>query len=157
MNKTWKAILGVILIYLFGCLSGAVCTSLFMHHRVLYFLHHPFVAASAAMEKRLTGNLGLDANQKQQVHGYFIENLKHRGELQKEIQPQVQALNRGTVQQIAAILNPDQAKRFHQNIEDFRKRLAAKASNQDAGNSSPPNVQPAAPATNSGAGEPPAQ
>ena len=157
MNKTWKAVLGVILIYLFGCFSGAVSTSIFFHHKMLNFWQNPAVAGLAAQEKRLTGNLGLDANQKQQVHGCFAEYLQQRKELQKQIQPQVQMLNRQTFHEITAILNPDQAKRFHQNIENFRKHFGAKTLDPNAGNPSPPNAQPAAPATNSGAGQPPAQ
>ena len=156
MNKTWKAVLGVILIYLFGCFSGAVSTSIIFHQKMLHFLQHPAAVMMAAMEKRLTGNLGLDANQKQQVHECFLKDLQQRKELQKEIQPQVQTLNRQTIQQVTAILHPDQAERFHQNIEQFRKRARTMSAGQDAENPSSPLVQPAAAATNSGAGQPPA-
>ena len=151
MNKTWKAVLGVILIYLFGCFSGAVSTSIVFHHKMAAFLQHPGVVMTEAREKRLTGNLGLDANQKQQVHEHFLENLQRRKELQMEIKPQVQMLNRQTLQQVVAILHPDQTERFQQNLERFRKRLAANASNQDAENPSAPQVQPASPTTRSGA------
>jgi len=85
---------------------------------MLGFLQHPAVAMSAMLEQRLTGNLGLDANQKQQVHEYFLENLQKQKELRKEIQPRVQFLNRQTVQQVTAILRPDQSELFHQNIEN---------------------------------------
>jgi hypothetical protein len=155
MNKTWKAVLGVILIFIFGCFSGAVSTSIYFHHRMLVLLQHPAVALSAALEKRLTGNLDLDANQKQQVHGCFLENLQQRKELQKEIQPRVQMLNQQTLQQVAAILHPDQLELFHQNIEKSRKHAGANTSNQDTGNPSSPVIQPTAPATHSGAGNPP--
>ena len=155
MNKTWKAVLGVILIYIFGCLSGAVSTSIFFHHRMIAFLQHPAIALSAALEKRLTGNLGLDANQKQQVHGYFLDNLQQRRQLQRQIQPQVQALNQQTLQQISAILRPDQKELFDQNVEKLKKRFGAAAANPNTENPASPPVQPAAPATNSGAGSPP--
>ena len=157
MTSHWKAILGVILIYLFGCFSGGVSTSLFFHHKMLEFLQHPAVAESAALEKRLTRNLGLDANQKQQVHECFLENLEHWKELQKQIRPQVQTLNQQTKQQIIAILRPDPAELFHQNIEKFRKRWEVNALNQDTENQSQPNAHPDSPATNSGVGQPPAQ
>jgi hypothetical protein len=158
MNKTWKAVLGIILIYIFGCFSGVVSTSIFFHHKMLAFLQHPAVALSAELERRLTGNLGLDDNQKKQVDGYFLDNLQQRKELQKEIQPRVQMLNRQTVQQVTAILTPDQAKLFHQNIEKFRKHFGENPSNPNAGNPSAPQAQPAPPATttNTGAGNPPA-
>lgn len=155
MTSHWKAVLGVILIYIFGCFSGVVSTSIFFHQKMLYFLQHPGVVASAALEKRLTGNLHLDADQKQQVHTYFLENLQKRKDLQKTIQPQVLMLNLQTFQQITAILHPDQAELFQQNVEKFRKRSGAAALNPSAGNPSASNAQPAPPATNSGAGSPP--
>ena len=157
MNKTWKAVLGIVLIFIFGCVSGAISTSIVFHHKMAAFLQHPGMAMTEAREKRLTGNLGLDANQKQQVHEYFLQNLEQQKELQKEIQPQVQALNRQTRQQIAAILRPDQKDLFHKNVERFGKRARAMASGQETENPSSTPVQPAAPATNSGAGQPPAQ
>jgi hypothetical protein len=156
MSKTWKAVLGVILIYIFGCFSGAVSTSIFFHHKMLEFLKHPGVAELAVLEKQLTGNLGLDDDQKKQVHACFLENLEQRKELQKQIQPQVQALNRQTRQEITAILHPGQVELFNQNIEKFRKRWAPTAFNQNAENPSAPQVQPTSPATNSGTGQPPA-
>jgi hypothetical protein len=155
MTSHWKAVLGVILIYIFGCASGVVSTSIFFHQRMLNFLQHPGVVEAAMVEKRLTGNLGLDANQKQQVHDYFLANLQERRELQKQIQPQVLESYRQTVKQITAILHPDQAELFHQNIEKFRKRWGTAALNPSAGNPSAPNAQPTPPTTNSGAASPP--
>lgn len=114
------------------------------------------LAASEKLEKRLTGNLNLDANQKQQVHHYFLANLEQQKELRKEIQPQVLEAYRQTVKQITTVLRPDQAALFHQNIEMFRKRWATTTSNQKAENPSAPNAQPATAATNSSVGQPPA-
>lgn len=131
MTTSWKAIIGVILIYLFGCFSGVVGTAIVARHKVLDFMKHPGITASAAMEKRLTGNLNLDANQKQQVHQFFMENLEQRKALQKQIQPQIQMLNRQTFQEISGVLNLDQLDRFHQNLAEFRKHAGANILNPD--------------------------
>ena len=155
MNNTWKAVLGVVLIYIFGCFSGIVSTSIFFHQKMLNFWHNPAVAVSAALEKRLTGNLALDANQKQQVHGYFMENLTQRKELQKEIQPRVETLNRQTVQQITAVLRPEQVELFNQNVDRLRKRFGATASNQDAADPSAPTAQAVVPAASPSVGRAP--
>jgi hypothetical protein len=158
MNKTWKAVLGVMLIYIFGCVSGGVSTSIFFHHKMIEFLRHPAVAMSAAEEKRLTWNLNLDANQKEQVHACFTDNLQQRKELQKQIQPQVLILNQQIVQKIIAILRPDQTELFRKNIEKFHKHWGETAFNSNTGNPSSPQAQPAPAATsttNTGAGQPP--
>jgi hypothetical protein len=123
MNNTWKAVIGVTVIFLFGCFFGAVFTSIVVHHRIVRAFEHPTATLLPAMEKRLTGNLGLDALQKQQVDAYFLQNFQQRKELQKQIQPQVQVLNQRTIQQITAILHPEQVERFQHNIEQFRNRF----------------------------------
>jgi hypothetical protein len=155
MTSHWKAVLGVVLIYIFGCFSGAFSISIFYHHKLLAFLDHPGVVLSAALERRLTGNLALDAKQKQQVHEYFLENLQQRKELQKQIQPQVQALNLQTIREVAAILRPDQTELFQLNIDKFRSHLGATAFNPAQANLFSSQVPPSAPATNSGTGQPP--
>jgi hypothetical protein len=155
MSSNWKAIVGVLLIYIFGCFSGMVSTSIFVHHMMLGFLRHPGVALSAALEKRMTRNLDLDANQKEQIHAYFQENLTQRKDLQKQIQPQVQVLNQKTFDQIAAILRPDQADHFRQNVETFREHLEKVAPGLDGLNHPASVGQPSSSSTNSGASSPP--
>ena len=152
MSKTWKAVLGVFVIYLFGCFSGVVSTSIFFHHKMLIFLKHPGTVLLATMEKRMTGNLSLDANQKQQVHDYFLQNLQQRKELQKQIQPQVQELNRQMIKEINTVLHPDQQERFRENVAQFKHRFVDNPLNPNAANQ-----QPSSPATNSSAGQQPDQ
>ena len=142
MNSHWKAILGVILIFILGFASGVVCSSIFVHRKMAAFLQHPGVLAQAALEKKLTHNLVLDENQKRQIHSFFQENLESRRELNKQIQPSVRAVNLETFQKIRLVLRPDQQELFRQNLEEFRKRFKV-AANADLenipepGNSSP--------------------
>jgi hypothetical protein len=109
---------------------------------MLNFLKHPGTALSAIMEKRLTGNLRLDTNQRQQIHEYFEENLQQRKELQKQIHPQVMALNQQLMQQINGILRPDQAELFRQNLDRFNKRLAANVFSNGADHPPAATIQP---------------
>jgi hypothetical protein len=157
MTSHWKALVGVFLIFVLGCFFGGVATSIFFHHRMVVFLKNPNGALSAALEKRLTGNLDLDENQKQQIHECFEENMKRRKELQKRIQPQGRTINQQTIRRIDALLRPDQARIFHQNVEGFRKRLGAMSYNRDAENVFSSPAQDTDSSTNSAAGSPPAQ
>lgn len=150
MSKTWKAVLGVILIFIFGFASGVVCTSIVVQRKALAFLQHPLVSVNEALEKRLTRNLGLDESQKTQVDGFFKENLKERRDLQMQIQPQVQTLNKETMRQVRSVLRPDQAERFNQNLDDLRKRFGKTALNP---NGDVP-FQSDSPATNASTGSP---
>jgi hypothetical protein len=151
MSVYWKAVVGIILIYIFGVISGIFGSSIFIHHKMRDMLRHPALIVMKMVEKRLTGNLNLDVNQKHQINAYFIENLKHRKELLTQIQPQLQLLNLETLQEISATLRPDQLERFHQNLDDFRKRMAANGLNP--AESLPMSCGGAV--TNSGVGTPP--
>jgi hypothetical protein len=156
MSSHWKAVFGIILIFLFGCLAGAVSTSIFFHHRMLIVLQHPAASLSAALEKRLTRNLNLDANQQQQIHGYFLENLDRRKELQKQNKPEVQLLNHRTLQEIVADLRPDQAEQFRKNVRESRQRSWREAPDPDDQDGAGPLGQASNDQTNSGTNTPPA-
>ena len=156
MTSRTKAVFGIILIFVLGVVSGAVGTSIFVKWKMAEFLKHPGVALMAAMEQRLTKNLDLDAGQTQQIHGYFMDNLRQHKLLQSQIQPQVQQLNQATVQEIRAALRPDQQTRFNQNLTDLQSRFWNYTTNQDLGNESAPEAQPNVGSTNSGPSSPPA-
>ena len=129
MNTLWKAIVGVILIYIFGVLSGIAGTSIYAHHKIRAILRHPALTLMRGMETRLTEGLHLDNNQKEKIHQCFMENLKSRAELEVHIQPQIRLLNLETVREISATLRPDQLERFHENLDDLRRRMAANGLN----------------------------
>ncbi len=157
MIKNWKAILGVILIFVLGFLAGIVGSSIVFHKKMEDFLRHPGVAVVAAVERRLTRNLNLDASQRQQIHGYFMDNLQAHLQLQKQIAPQVKALNHQTLQQISAVLRPDQLALFNQNVAEGRRRLTNGIMPANDDSSSSPGILPAISATNSATATPPGQ
>ena len=134
MTSSWKAVLGVLLIFILGFAAGVVSTSIVVHRKVVQFLDHPGVVLMNAMEKSLTKNLDLDAKQKEQIHQYFMDNLRQHKQLQVQIQPQVAVLNETTVSQITAALRPDQQKQFSQNLDDLHKRYWKYASSPDPAN-----------------------
>jgi hypothetical protein len=127
MNLTYKATLGVILIFILGSLAGCLVTSIYFHHRNAVLFQRGAPAYIELVQRRLTRNLALDPTQKQSVAEFFMQNLEQRQKLQAQIQPQVQALNLQTVQQIRSVLNPDQAALFRENLEEFRKRFGRPA------------------------------
>ncbi len=134
MTSHWKAILGVLLIFVLGFTSGLVCSSIYAHRKLETFLQQPAVVAEAALEKRLTRKLDLDDKQQQQVHAFFEKNLEQRRALNQQVQPQVRMVNLQTFQEINAVLRPEQQERFRQNIEQFRNRFGKAANNAEASN-----------------------
>lgn len=151
-----KAVLGVILVFILGCIAGWLGASVVHYRQTTLMLQRGPEATAELLENRMTRNLDLDAAQQQQIHTDFMENLRQRKLLQTQIQPQVQLLNRATMQQIMAILRPDQAEHFRQNVSQFRQRFGKGPFNPNAESPSPAVAQPEVGATNSSVGTPPA-
>jgi hypothetical protein len=140
MNKTLKVVAGVLLVFIFGWLSGVLSASVFLHHRVADVLQRGPEAVAAVVEKRLTHNLDLDTDQRKSVHDALVENVTQRWALQKQLRPQVQTLNRATMQEIGAILQPGQLEKFRANLKLLRERSGR---NAFASDSEDPAAQPA--------------
>ena len=75
------------------------------------------------LERQTTRNLGLDADKKRQLYAVFLQNVRQRLELQKQIQPQVHATNAQTLQQVDALLTADQQQKFRDNLILFKARF----------------------------------
>jgi len=145
MTSHWKVVFGVILIFLFGCASGWLSRSLLAYHQTAEFLQRGPEGVTTLLERRMTHNLDLDATQREQIHACLMENVAQRRQLQLQIQPQVQMLNRQTLQQITALLRPEQREQFRENLVQFRKRFGKSPFNPNAENQSPsPPSSPAA-------------
>ena len=118
-----KALAGVILVFLLGCLAGGLASSVFFIHRSTVFLQRGAPAYMELLERRLGRGIHLGEDQKDQIHQIFMKNLDERKKLQAQIQPQVQELNHATLRQIRQVLRPDQEKAFERNLDDFRHRF----------------------------------
>jgi hypothetical protein len=157
MNPTWKAAIGVILIFILGWFGGALTTLVIAHHRMVVLVKGDPEALARLLERQTTRGLHLDDSQKKQLHVLFVENLRERMQLQKQIQPQVKIVNGQTLQEIDALLTPDQQQKFQDNLLLFKARYGrnplntgADATAAAAGNA------PASPATNAAIGAVPA-
>jgi hypothetical protein len=142
MTSPWKAVCGVVLVFLLGCLSGWIGASVVNYRQTTQFLQGGPEAVAKLLETRMTRNLNLDENQKQKVHQLFMDNLVQRRQLQEQIQPQVQLVNRDTFIEINAILRPDQQKIFRENITLFRQRTGKSAFNPNPAIQPLPNAAP---------------
>jgi hypothetical protein len=129
MTGHWKASLGVLLVFILGCLSGMLVSSVYFSHRTAVFFQRGSAAYIDLAEHRLTRNLNLDPTQKQEIHQYFLENLAERKQLQAQVQPEVQMLNHQTFGEIRSVLRPEQMTVFRENLNEFRKRFARTADN----------------------------
>jgi hypothetical protein len=122
INPTWKAVAGVTVIFILGCVIGTLGTLVAVKHKSLALQRNP-EALAIVLERQTTRNLGLDADKKQQIHGVFLQYIRQRLDLQRSIQPQVHAVNAQTLQQIDGLLTADQQQKFHENLVLFKTRF----------------------------------
>ncbi len=90
MSPTWKAAIGVIVVFILGWFGGALTTLIIAHHKIIEpgpgqfpGPDHPAGTADDARPCQL------DEGQKAKLHDLLLENVRERKELQKQIQPQV--------------------------------------------------------------------
>jgi hypothetical protein len=148
MSTTWKAALGVILVFILGWVGGVVTTLVIAKHKALLLQRNP-EAIAIVLERQTTRGLGLNDDQKTRLHALFVENVQQRMELQKQVQPQVRAVNRQTLQAIDAILTPDEQQRFHDNLVLFKDRFGRNPFNTGSEDHSPPATEASTIGTNS--------
>jgi len=98
---------------------------------VYYFLwytgriQHPHGFNKDRAVAHLKKDLNLSDAQTQQVGRIFDDSMQKMQDLQKQVDPQFQALHQETRARIRQILNPDQAKKFDElvrSIDERRKR-----------------------------------
>ena len=158
MSPTWKAALGVIVIFILGWFGGALSVWIFAHHRMMVLATGNTQAITMLLERQTTRGLKLDDSQKAQIHDLLLQNVRERKELQKQVQPQVWTDNRQTMAAINALLTPEQQQKFQDNLLLFKARFGRTPLNtgpeETATNTAPAT---AGPGTNSAVGSSPPQ
>jgi hypothetical protein len=121
--RDWKSMLGVVLVFVLGCLAGVFVSLAFVHHRVDRMLQRGSPAYEQMLEWHLSHGLHLNSDQRERFHETFVTNIEERKKIQAQLQPQIRALNNQTHQEIKAILTPEQMQQFRHNLAEFRRRF----------------------------------
>ena len=124
----WKAILGVVAVFLLGALAGGLVTIGVVGHR--------FRNRSDMIVRRLSWRLHLSAAQRDQLRG-IVTNAQQQ--IHQQVQPQIQVILAQSEDKVRAILQPDQLEEFNK-IAAERKARRAKIQ--------PPSQPPAPPPQN---------
>ena len=123
MISTWRAAAGILLVFVFGCVSGGLSTSLYFRNEVLSLERSPSEVADI-LQNRFTHHLGLDPDQREQVHRILMDYLRDRKQLTATLQPQMKVLNQDMIGRIQGVLHPDQVDGFQDNLAELRRTLA---------------------------------
>ena len=122
MNK-WKAIAGVLLVFILGGLAGVFGTMCICRHRGEWLMKGGPHTYGEAVVRRLDHELKLSEEQRRQVEVIVTDARTEIKELRKQAQPKIDAVFNQAVNRISAILSPEQRVKFEKFVEKRRERM----------------------------------
>ena len=120
--KNYKAVIGILLVFMLGAASGAIITHMVHRSRQAAFLHGGPAAREEVIIKVLTRKLALDPQQQEQVKTIIHENHAAMQEVRRKSHPQIEAILEQGQKGINAILRPDQQEKFQKIIAERKEQ-----------------------------------
>ena len=122
MSK-WKPVLAVLLVFIAGMFVGVVGTGIIVRRVVQQMVNHP-----DALQRRIQNGVGmqlarrlnLDAAQRRRVNDILMETQGELKVIRDETQPRIAQIRSNAVDQINAILTPQQRVDFERLREENR-------------------------------------
>jgi hypothetical protein len=121
--KNWKAIVGVIAVFVLGGLAGSITTIGVVRHRLVH--GHGSQMLANLIVRRLSWELRLDREQRSQLRVIVVEGQGEMKVIRKQIQPQVEDLLTRSEVKVRALLRPDQQEKFDKLVAERKARWAS--------------------------------
>ncbi|NQU11113.1 hypothetical protein HQ590_10005 [bacterium] len=120
--RTWKAALGVALIFLLGMAAGGLLTAKLLQHKMRWVaLGGPPVVGDIIV-RRLSWQLRLDRTQREQVRGVMTDTQRELEVLRTRIRPEARRILTAAEEHVRAVLRPEQAARFDRLLAERKAR-----------------------------------
>lgn len=120
--KNFKAIAGILVVFLLGAAGGALVTYMVQKAHFEQSVIGTHKIREEVVVERLTKMLGLDSRQQEQVKAITHETHEGIGALKKQIRPQIEVLLTRGQGRIEAVLRPDQREKFRKLVADWEAR-----------------------------------
>jgi hypothetical protein len=120
--KKWKAIIGVVLVFVLGAVAGAIVSHRVCQHRMETIVSGGPKAMREFIFKRMDRELRLDAGQRAQLQAIFQETHEQIKAVRGKTQPQVDEIINRADDRVRAILRPDQRDKFEKFVEERKAR-----------------------------------
>lgn len=127
--KTFKLFLLVALVFVAGVVVGVVGTRAVVRRVVAQAIAHPD-RVQTVIERRLTRQLRLDADQQTKLRGILTDAHGQMDDVRRQFRPQVVLIVSNANSQITAMLTPEQQARFETVKERNHPFLRALQQNQ---------------------------
>ena len=116
--KNFKAIAGILLVFLLGGAGGALVTYMIQRAHFEHSISGSHKMREEIIVQRLTKELDLDSRQQEQVKTITHETHEGIGGLKKSIHPQIEVLLTKGQERISAVLRPDQREKFEKLVAE---------------------------------------
>jgi uncharacterized membrane protein len=124
--KNWKAIVGVVAVFLFGMVAGGLVTAKIFQYRIYGVLRSGSPAAANVVVRRLSWQLRLDAAQREQVRQIVGDAQQEMKAVRKQVHPQVEEILDRADGKVRAILRPEQTGKFDKLVAERKARWVDK-------------------------------
>jgi uncharacterized protein YneF (UPF0154 family) len=116
--KNWKAILGVLLVFLLGMMAGGLLAAKLIQHRAQKVARGGPAAVEEVVVRRLGFRLGLDAAQREQVRQIIRQSQLEM----RPVRQQGEEVAGRAAGKVREILRPDQREKFDRLLAERRRR-----------------------------------
>lgn len=120
--KKWKAIIGVILVFILGAAAGSIVSHVVCQRRIESIVSGGPHAVRQIMLERLNRELKLDEDQRVRLKAIFNETHEEIKAERSKIQPQIDEILNRAEDRVRAILRPDQRERFEKFVLERKER-----------------------------------
>ena len=121
--KKWKAIIGVVLVFVLGALSGAIVSYGVCRHKEDALLYGGHGARSAAIVERMSCRLKLDRDQREKLEAIMKDTHREMLEARRPLQPKIDEILARTETRVRGILRPDQIDAFNKFTAEKKARI----------------------------------
>jgi len=110
--KNWKVVLGILLVFLLGCLAGALVVHIVYKQKIEQVARGGPQAFGDIIASRLNRELRLDSAQKEQVRAIVRDAVSEAVAVRKRFRPQMDQIREGAEQKLRALLRDEQREKF---------------------------------------------
>jgi Spy/CpxP family protein refolding chaperone len=122
--KRWKAIAGVLLVFVLGMIAGGLVSLGVIRHQ---WRTRGQGAMTDFIVRRMSWRLRLDPTQREQLRAIVKEGQQEIQAVRKQVQPQVDEIFSRSDAKVRAILRPDQQARFDALVAERKERWQHRA------------------------------
>lgn len=128
--KKWKAIVGILLVFLLGALAGALVAHQTYQQRMEGIIKGESRTAREFIVRRLNRDLHLDAIQLEQLRVIVKETHVEMRDLRKKYRPQTEEILARSQDRVRAILRPDQLEKYEKIVSERKKKREDEGNNK---------------------------